>query len=162
MEDLRGRMKSAPVFTIVIALTFLLITAGLTGQAQATGNRQYSALDTEPGNQCIACHSANDPAWRNPTSGGEASMLRPSVPAQQQAAFKKKSIPPIACSWPSTGCRSPCQPGLIPPRSAGRFKITPRIMPGCSKPRSAVKKPFPVKLCCYATSSGRRTISSVH
>jgi hypothetical protein len=59
-------MKKAPIFTILIALALLLSAAGLTGLAQAAGADEYTGLAVDPGNQCIACHSGDDPRLDQP------------------------------------------------------------------------------------------------
>ena len=67
MDELRGRMKSVPVITIWLAIAVLLAAVGLTGGlGQAAGPNEYNALAVEPGNQCIGCHTADDPRLAQP------------------------------------------------------------------------------------------------
>ena len=56
-------MNKAPIFSILIAAAVLLSAAGL---AQAGGTAEYTALAVDPGNQCIACHSGDDPRLGKP------------------------------------------------------------------------------------------------
>ncbi len=63
---MRGRMKSVPVLTLLMIAAVLVTAVCLTGLAQAAGPVEYSGPAVEPGNQCIACHTADDPRLNQP------------------------------------------------------------------------------------------------